>query len=98
MDWNKIYKEKVEELNKHRLLPNSTINDVVHQRSRRFKSNYPTKAEHFSELEFLILNYDNSGELFKKFHSLMSEDTKSKLLIKKQKSIKDSQFNINDII
>jgi len=77
MDWNQIYIEK------HKERKGWSFRYTINFRIRRFKSNPPTKPEHFSELEYLIMNYDYQKALFRRYGYLISDDAKNKWLEKK---------------
>jgi len=80
MDWNQKYIEKQKE-KKH-----TVFRDVVNNRIRRFISNTPIKPEHFSELEYLIINYDYNKSLFNKYGDLISEEVKNEWIERKLKN------------
>ena len=51
--------------------------DLINTRRLRYRINSPTKPEHLSELEYLIINYDYKNMLLlKKYESILSEETK----------------------
>ena len=74
MDWNQKYIEKSKELR------GWGLNFVVNNRIKSFKANPPIKPHHFSELEYLILNYDYAKSLLKKYEPILSEEFKTKWL------------------
>ena len=77
MDWNQSYIER------HRELRGWSFNYVVNSRIQRFKANLPVKPHHFSELEYLILNYDYSKSLLKRYEHILSEEFKTQWLEKR---------------
>ncbi|TCI84375.1 hypothetical protein [Tenacibaculum sp. M341] len=95
MDWNQNYIEK------HTKLQGWSFRYVVNSRILRFKSNPPLKHDHFSELEYLILNHDYSKSLLKKYENILSEKFKTEWLEKKLQhdpKFSNKNYHIFDIL
>ncbi|MFK7774384.1 MAG: hypothetical protein AB8F94_19705 [Saprospiraceae bacterium] len=76
MDWNQKY---IEEHNKQR---GWGFHNTINFRIKRYRVDRPTKTEHISELEYLIVNYDYKKTLLKRYENIISEETKDKWLDK----------------
>ncbi len=74
MDWNQKY---IEEHKKHQ---GWGFHHIINARIKRYKINPPTKSEHISELEYLIVNYDYKKTLLKRYENIISEESKDKWL------------------
>ena len=95
MDWNQIYKDK------HSKLKGWSFSYVINARQHRFKSNAPTKEIHLLELEYLILNYDYSKTLFRRYESLLSEEIKSQWIEQKSRigeRFSNANYNIYGVL
>ncbi len=93
MDWNQIYNDKNSGPRQRRFIPN---------RIKRFRDNPPIKPEHFSELEYLIINYDYRIALLRRYEPLLSEEIKAqwleKYLINPPDSHNAASYNIYKIL
>jgi len=95
MNWDQIYKDK------HSKLKGWSFSYVINSRLHRFKSNAPTKQIHLSELEYLILNYDYSKALFRRYESILSEELKSEWIKKKSRvgeRFSNANYNIYGVL
>jgi hypothetical protein len=91
MNWNQKYIEK------HKENTGWHFQHTVNYRIQRFKANPPIKKEHFLELEYLIINYDYTKSLLKRYEGIISEETKTKWL-EKNLSLKYTNYNIYRIL
>lgn len=91
MDWNQIYLEK------HKKHKGWRFDELIRTRIRRFKSNRPKKPEHYSELEYLILNYDWDRTLIKKYIGEISKELQNKWLDKRLKENTTATFKNHNL-
>lgn len=91
IDWHQKYLEKTER-RRHK-----DFTGLINARRLRYKVNQPIKQEHFSELVYLLLNYDANATLLRKYEEHVSEEVKSQWLATRLRMTSNMRYSLEHL-